>query len=65
MSGYVRPSVESVEFRDDDGNIIDCGNRWNARDALDVVAAVSPDGNWLSWLLKASRLATDSQVAPA
>jgi len=31
MSGYVRPSVESVEFRDDDGNIIDYGNRWASR----------------------------------
>lgn len=31
MSEYTRPPIESVEFRDDDGNIIDYGNRWASR----------------------------------
>lgn len=31
MSEYTRPQIESVEFRDDDGNIIDYGNRWASR----------------------------------
>ena len=31
MSEYTRPGVESVEFRDDDGNVIDYGNRWASR----------------------------------
>ncbi len=31
MGEYKRPHVESVEFRDDDGNIIDYGHRWASR----------------------------------
>lgn len=31
MSEYMRPHIESVEFRDDDGNVIEYGNRWASR----------------------------------
>ena len=31
MSEYTRPQIESVEFRDDDGNVIEYGNRWASR----------------------------------
>lgn len=31
MSEYTRPQIESAEFRDDDGNVIDYGNRWASR----------------------------------
>src|SRR5699024_11545199 len=45
MGGYVRPSVESVEFRDDDGNIIDYGNRWASRGGIPPEDSYSVDGH--------------------
>lgn len=45
MGGYVRPSVESVEFRDDDGNIIDYGNRWASRGGTPPDDSYSVDGH--------------------
>lgn len=32
MRRYTRPSVDSMEFRDDEGNVIDYGNRWVSQD---------------------------------
>ncbi|QAY59732.1 hypothetical protein ET475_06840 [Microbacterium protaetiae] len=31
MREYTRPHIEPVEFRDDDGTVIDYGNRWASR----------------------------------
>lgn len=43
MSEYTRPSIEPVEFRDADGEVIDYGNRWAAFDGTPPEDSYSVD----------------------